>query len=368
MIGIITLQSKDYNYGAILQNYALCSYLNKNKFESNAIYCNYSKFGFFSSLLYKKFRIKVLKNNKKIKISLGKKCVCDRNKCFDKFINQNIKYKKFISYSNKTYAKIDRLFSKVIVGSDQVWNPKYGISIHKRGFSVYLLTFLPPEKRISYAASIGVDKFPEEIADQFAEEIKKFKAVSVREERGAEIIKELSGVDAEVLIDPTMLLTREEWLSVAKKHPNRSDKPYVLKYFLGNQSVERKAYIKNIAQKNNLGIYDLMNENSKVFTSGPAEFLDLIANAEVVFTDSFHACVFSILMGRPFVVMDRDSSGMGNMNSRIITLLEKLGLEDRLPGKVTEDRIFECNYKNAYKKLKIERAKAKAFLENALKD
>lgn len=366
MIGIITLiprgTTDTYNFGGILQNFALNNYLN-NVYKANVRTIYYSGFNFLGCL--KTFAgnyLHIEYNNKKIKIISENEKL--RIKSFKKFINANIPIVSYFCMNNKSFKAINKNFDNVIVGSDQVWN--FG-AINKY-FQTNVLSFLDPGKRICYAASIVNNAFSKDFADKFAEEINKFKAVSVREERGAEIIKELSGVDAEVLIDPTMLLTREDWLKVAKKHPQRSDKPYILKYFLGNQSDERKSYINSIAKKSGIGIYDLMNKESKVYTSGPAEFIDLIANSEVVFTDSFHACVFSILMGKPFVVMNREQRGTENMSARIVTLLEKLNLEDRLPGKVTEDKIFECNYKKAYENLEIERAKAKDFLEKALND
>lgn len=286
-----------------------------------------------------------------------------KRKKFERFTNENI---NVYFYKPKNMPQLIKNFDYFVVGSDQVWNPAGWAIGNPENFEKYLLTAIPPKKRISYAASIGVEELPKEISGKFAREIKKFKAISVREQRGADIIKEISNMDAEVLIDPTMLLTKEDWLKVAKRHPKRSDrKPYAFKYFLGNQSEQRKAYIRKIAKKNGLGIYDVMNRDSKVYTSGPAEFLDLIANAEIIFTDSFHACVFSILMGKPFVIMNRDQAGMGNMNSRIVTLLEKLGLEEKLPENITEENMFKCDYKNAYKNLEVERKKAEEFLKKA---
>lgn len=391
-IAVVTIYDLN-NFGNRLQNFALSYFLetNLNAYVCVPVYISKDEYK-------EKIRrnLRILKGNcgvgssKLVEVNNStvnhKKNPLDKAVKIAKKVNSKLawmrirsaKYKKFkdftqnninvLSYNPKSLSKVIDECDFFVVGSDQVWNPAGWAIGTKRNFDKYLLTRIPDEKRISYAASIGVDEMPQEIAGKFTDEIKKFKAVSVREQRGAEIIKEISGVDSEVLIDPTMLLTKEDWLKVAKRHPKRSSKPYAFKYFLGEQSDKRKAYIRKIAKKNGLGIYDLMNAKSKVYTSGPAEFIDLIANAEVVFTDSFHACVFSILMGRPFVVMNREQAGMDNMNSRIVTLLEKLGLEDRLPGKVAEDKIFECNYEKVYHNLEIEREKAKKFLEKSFKN
>lgn len=289
---------------------------------------------------------------------------------FEQFTKKNITKKVYKFDNLKIPCSVNTIFDYFIVGSDQVWNPTFwGVDNEETLFNNYLLAFALPEKRISYAASFGISEIPLEWKEGFKKELSKFKAISVREEDGAKIVKELTDRNVEVLIDPTMMLSADMWRSVAKRARARKGKnrPYILKYFLGNQTEELRTYIQSIANKNKLEVYELLDiQYPELYTTGPDEFLDLIDNATLICTDSFHATAFSILFSKPFLVMNREQKGMNNMSSRISTLLSKLHLEYRMPGQVKENEIFECDYNEAYQALEKERAKAIAFLKKAM--
>ena len=198
-------------------------------------------------------------------------------------------------------------------------------------------------------------------------ELKKFKAISVREEAGKKIAKELTKrEDIEVLVDPTMLLKKDEWEKLEKKPKKlETGKKYILNYFLGEISKEKKDAIENFAKENGYEIINILDTKSPFYKTGPSEFLYLVHNAEIVFTDSFHACVFSILYNKPFYVIERVAKGMKNMNSRIDTLLNKMGLQNRKFESVIETNCEDI-YEEVNKKLNIEREKALSFMKNAL--
>ena len=247
-------------------------------------------------------------------------------------------------------------------GSDQVWNPKFD-----RLSDVDLLSFATPEQRISFSASFGISELPEDTQEKVKREIEKFKAISVREDRGKKIIEELTErKDVQVLVDPTMLLTSEEWDKVAKRPEQLKTDKYILNYFLGEMSEKRKNEIERIAKENNCEIINILDKNSPFYQTGPSEFLYLEKNAFLICTDSFHSSVFAILYNRPFVVFDREDSNV-KMNSRLDTLLKKFKLENRwYKDKITEEQL-KVDYKESYIILKEERKKAKEFLENAIK-
>ena len=365
MIGIITLCNiKGYNYGNILQNYALNYFLLKNRLNSRSIHCNTSYLmGYLDFLFYKYFHLFMSKN---LKVEISDALELKQNRNFEIFINENINPKRYRWYNQKNYNQMNKIFDKIIVGSDQVWNPSFS-SFRKK--QVLLLTFLPPEKRISYAASFGVSELPEQWKDLYRDALKDYRAISVREKEGAQIVKELTGRDVPVLIDPTMLLTVEDWRKVEKPSPARKGKDYILTYFLGEQSPECRERIRNIARQHDLDVLELCDRSHpEEYVSGPSEFLDLFDHASLVFTDSFHATVFSILFGKPFVIHNRIQAGMENMGSRITTLLKKLDLECRLPGRVSDDKLFWCDYQRAYELLEVERQKAKDYLLRACTD
>ena len=278
---------------------------------------------------------------------------------FKKF-NKNIIFsKKVFNIENANWSKKYEIF---IVGSDQVWNPKFN-----RLSDFDLLTFAKPEQRIAFSASFGISELPEKSRPKAKSELEKFKAISVREDRGKEIVEELTGrKDIQVLVDPTMLLTAEEWDKVAKKPKQLKTGKYILNYFLGELSEKRRREIERIAKENNCEIIDILDKNSPFYQTGPSEFLYLEKNAFLICTDSFHSSVFAILYNRPFVVFDREDANV-KMNSRLDTLLKKFKLENRwYKDKITEEQL-QVDYKEVYIILEEERKKAKEFLENAIK-
>lgn len=213
----------------------------------------------------------------------------------------------------------------------------------------------------------GVNKLPDNEKNFAEQRLKDFKAISVREDAGKKIVEELTGrKDVEVLVDPTMLLTVEEWDKVSKKPKQLKTDKYILNYFLGELSKNRKEEIERIARENNCEIINILDKKSPFYQTGPSEFLYLEKNAFLICTDSFHSCVFSIIYDRPFIVFEREDKNV-SMNSRIETLLSKFKLENRkYNGKITQN-LLNHDYKEAYKILEKEKVKANTFLENALK-
>ena len=190
--------------------------------------------------------------------------------------------------------------------------------------------------------------------------------ISVREDRGKEIIQELTGrTDVEVLVDPTMLLNADEWDKVAKKPRELKNDKYILNYFLGELSEERNNEINRIAKENNCEVINILDKQSPFYQTGPSEFLYLEKNAFLICTDSFHSSVFAILYNRPFIIFDREDKEV-KMNSRIETLISKFKLVNRnYNGKITQENL-EHDYTEAYKILEKEREKSNRFLEKCL--
>ena len=184
----------------------------------------------------------------------------------------------------------DRDFDYYLCGSDQVWNPLY----HKPS---YFATFAAKEKRVSYAASFGISALPEQYACKYKDYLNDMQHISVREQTGAEIVQQLTGKDAISLVDPTLMLDKNNWKSISKKPKFNIESKYLLTYFLGTISEETDSYIKKIAEENHLQIISLHKfaKNDYWYYTGPSEFIWLIENASLVCTDSFHASVFSVI-------------------------------------------------------------------------
>ena len=353
-IGIITIIDFK-NIGNRLQNYAIQYYLKCLGVEAITL-INYPrkndrKLYFLRNLKYYFSKIK--------NVFLKKKYPTERYVFFNNF-NKNINISKNV-ITAFNISKIN--YDYYIVGSDQIWNPDLG------GLrDVDLLVNIAKNKRISYAASISRNSISKEASVKAGNEWKNFKSISVREDSAKKIIEELTGrTDVEVLIDPTMLLTPEEWDKVSKKPKMLKEGKYVLNYFLGNLSQQRKEAIDKFAKEHDCYVINILDKKSPFYVCGPSEFLYLEKYAEMIFTDSFHSSVFAILYNRPFVIFDREQRGTENMGSRLDTLLSKFELKNRrYNGKEITKENYEHDYTRAYEILELERQKSRKFLEKAL--
>lgn len=350
-IGIVTLYD-DNNYGNKLQAYALQRVFEKKSVVVEQLIDDEKTF----TIKVKKFLKKLLNKKKNV---LNK----ERYGCFLEF-NKNIKYAKVFKGALKTKMKKNIKFDKYIVGSDQVWNPgKKGIK------GKYLLDFTKSSEKYSYAASFGKSDIPSKFFKKYSKELSKFKRISVREKHGIDIIKKLD-IKKEIAhtLDPTLLLTADEWKNIEKqpKSINKEEK-YILLYFLGNMSLEVKEKIESYSQRNGLKIINLMDKESSVYETGPSEFVYLIHNADLIISDSFHACVFSFIFKKPFIVLNRQQEGFNNMNSRIESFLTMFKLEKAMYN----GEIFDNS--NMYdssvdKKFELEKNNSLSFIDNILKE
>lgn len=234
-------------------------------------------------------------------------------------------------YGVKDLHNIADEYDFFVVGSDQVWNP-YIADLQDN-----FLSFAPKEKRISYAASISTPEIPAEWMEQFKTGINGMHAIDVREQAGADLIEKLTGRKAEVHFDPTMLLTPEEWRTVSRQPTWYHGQDYILTYFLG----KRPEAVEQVAQETGLPVVNLLDENVyEHYVTGVDEFIWAIEHAKLLYTDSFHGTVFSILFRTPFVICNRvGDATMEKMGSRIDTLLGYFGLEERRGTKANAYRI-----------------------------
>lgn len=342
---IVTLYGNN-NFGNKLQNYALQEYLKKIN-KNNEVFTFVPKYHNIKTILY----------NLIMKFD-------SRGKKFYKF-NSNINYyKKKIDINN---PKIDESINYLVYGSDQIWNTNF-----EGKYNFFYGNCLEELKKISYAASFGMDYVDSNYIDFYKKSLKKFKAISVREDKGKEIVEKLtSRKDIEVLIDPTMLLSVDEWNKIIKKPKllNRiGDKKFILNYFLGELSSDKKSEIDRIAKENDCFIINILDKNDPFYSCGPSEFLYLEKNAFLICTDSFHSSVFAILFNKPFIVFDREQKKVKNMSSRIDTLINKFKLKNRkFNGKSITSENLEHDYNEAYIILEKEIKKTEVFLKNSLK-
>lgn len=351
-VAILTINDDD-NYGNRLQNYATQKILEHIGHKPETIR---NKEGIYNySVGYYK---QIIKNNIKKLFPIKKEY--RRFKKFNNF-NKNIKFSRILIDKQHINNKLIPSYDYFITGSDQVWNPYFS-----RTSEVDFLTFAPKNKRVSLAASFGVSEIPKEKINAYKAFLYGFKDISVRENEGKQIIEELTGrEDVKVLLDPTMLLTRREWIKIAKKPRNMFNEKYILNYFLGELSKERKELIDSLASKNGWKVINILNRDSEFYESGPAEFLYLEANAEMICTDSFHSCVFGIVFETPFIVFSREDNH-NSMNSRIDTLLNtfELGNQYYRGGNLEEYMCWNIDRSNLI--LEEKRYEGIDFIKNSL--
>ncbi len=359
-VAILTI-TNGQNYGNRLQNYASQEVLKSLGFEVETIKnltnqkrnsTNKQKLKKVITNIYDFIGIKNIKT-----LNRGM-----RTKRFDEFTNTYINQSKYIIASDDVPENINKEYDFFICGSDQIWNPDFFFNSE-----IDFLTFADKGKRVAYSASFGVSEIPEDRVNEYKEWINGMDYLSVREKAGSDIIKNLTGRDSLVLVDPTLMLTKEKWLSISKKPKLKINDKFILTYFLGEKSEETKNKINKIAQDSNLQVIDLLDMSNKYnYSIDPSEFIYLINSCTLMCTDSFHGAVFSIIMNTPFIVFERKSKGK-SMNSRIDTLLSLFSMESRLGKNVTDDNIFNVDFSHVTDILDRERNRAINYLKQATK-
>lgn len=368
--GILTI-TDGQNYGNRLQNYAMQELLQSIGMEAETIQRRTKRD--LTGVEKLKVDIKYV-----VKRFIGYKCDHYRRirkKRFDEFNKKYIKSGNCILQNSEAPDDLNDRYDFFIVGSDQVWNAR--LEIVKEDIKNHLAFFAEPAKKIAYAASFGTDDVPLEYAKLFSEALSTYKAIGVREDSGVDIVKRLCHKnDVKVVLDPTMMLSAEQWRRIAKKPKYIQNERFIVTYFLGGRGEELTSYIKNIAQEFDAKIVNLdieflsddSIENKEFFITTPDEFVWLIEHAECVLTDSFHASVFSILFHKPFCTFERISTEKGNdMGSRIHTLLGKFELL-KFYGDIESPTTKPQSY-DSFKIDKIldyERKKSMRFLKEAI--
>lgn len=367
-IAIITLNGY-FNYGNRLQNYALQESIKSLGFSVETIINSTKQTYKLEPTFISRFKNLMMNNPKEISRMIVNKVNNNKIKEIQEIrtrIFMDFTYKYIIETShpildNKISGDLSSRYNYFVTGSDQVWNPEY-----IEGSSINFLTFTEKHKRISYAPSFGVSEIKPDYIENYKEWISDMCKLSVREDDGAKIIKVLTGRDAPVLVDPTLLLTKEKWLSISNEASNKPKGNYLLTYFLGGVPGRYKKQINIIAKENNLEVINLGDiREIETYKTGPSEFIDYVDSCSIFCTDSFHGAVFSILMDKPFIVYERKGTSL-SMFSRINTLLDKFDLNSRKAENVKMNQVFEADYSHVPGILEAERNKSFNYLKEAL--
>lgn len=368
-IGILTLPLHT-NYGGILQAYALQSVLERMGHEVVVFDRPYKyKISFLKKIIAypKRFICKYVFRKKSVIVKIEQHAThvnCVKRKNTQPFIDKYINRLEITDFDTLNSEDFDA----IVVGSDQIWRPKYNPKIENA-----FLDFAKEWKikRIAYAPSFGVDfwEYNDEQTEICKELLKMFDAVSVREQSAVEQCQKYLNHNAEWVLDPTMLLNSEDYIKLFKEENTSHSDGNLLDYILDRDD-KKVALICEIATQTGTKSFRL---NSRVEDySAPLEervqpavekWLRGFYDAKYVVTDSFHACVFSILFRKQFYVVANKERGM----SRIDSLLGYFGLTERIIDKASDCiELSNIDYDAVYDRLNVMREKSMKFLINVL--
>lgn len=340
---IVTLSG--FNFGNRLQNYALQYVLNARNIKTKTLSCSTHSYSLKSKLL-NALPAGIAALLCMLQARLRKRHNLKRSSLFYLF-DSEIKFTKRINTS----------YDYFMSGSDQVWNTTFNTDIP--------LALLAPFNRnkISYAASVGMPSIPEDKAELFQENIDKFDFISVREAGAKSLLEIFTDKTIEIVLDPTLLLSAQEWDQKAKR-PKwlTGDDKFILKYFLGEESAVSQNFYE-FAENNNFKIIDILDSSSESYATGPSEFIWLIKHAESILTDSYHAVIFSIIYHKAFKLVSNDAGRVG-MLDRFATLASKLGLDLSKISSCSES--YMPDYDSLDVLLSKERESSFGFLDKAL--
>jgi hypothetical protein len=351
-VGILTFHYSYYNYGAVLQTYSIFQLIKTLGCEPCIINYLPEKLTFKSKLLF--FLQKILGFQ------------------FDLFRKKYIPniYNKTTSISE--LKKLNNYFDCFVVGSDQVWRYRENHTELYR----YFFDFVDDENlKISYAASFGLDHWEgnEEVTQKVKNLLKRFQAISVREESGVDICCNIMKVNATCVLDPTLVLDRKYFYEIAESSifNNKVTKNYMA-YMLLDNSIKNETFFKNIASEKNIDFINIKGrkiseKKNLVLFNNISKWLCYIKRAEIIVTDSFHCVVFSIIFRRKFVCIINEKRG----TTRLENLLKLVGLQSRLftsIDKVNKNIIFTNNidFEEIEKKISMQKNISKKYLKNCL--
>lgn len=364
-VGMLTFHTAK-NIGAQLQ--ALALFYTLKKMGANVSVVRYEPH--YLAAPYAFFRNVKLKNGilsccKQIILHLINDLVT-WNRTMKHYKDFQLKYFKFTK--SKYFTPLDLKsapFDVLIVGSDQIWNPE--ITNHQID-SMYTLAFDSKKiRKISYAASFSEKHMTYKDAEILAKRLESFDAISLRESSLKDYLSNFLDKNIDVVLDPTLLLSKKEWVSFIPHIPIVK-KRYVLLYQARGAKNDVLLQAKELARLYDATVYDASGMNYRVKENGlqyvnPIEFLNLVFYAEAIVTVSFHGTALSIILEKPFYTIALNDGRDG----RVLDLLSKVGLEEQLRYKVDKLEKINIDYSKVQDKLVKLRQSSMQFLNDSLK-
>lgn len=367
-IGIIT-QRIGRNYGGTIQNYALQTILKRLGHDPVTLMLNRPKPSFIRTFIHAVVDPILRLVGKNVPLFFSTKVADLIYSRTQKFVDENI----CIVYLNKKdfrkYA-VNQCLEAFVVGSDQVWRPKYNDSLE-----ISFLGFVEDLKlkKIAYAASFGVDEweYNDNETLRCSKLAAKFDDISVREASAVELCKKYLSVDSIHVLDPTMLLSKEDYCKLLKREKYYASKS--LFAYLLDDNIEKRTIIEQIALKRGLKVVYFMPQKLYSNLQNAAEIPDAtyrpieewlagFNECEYVVCDSFHGSVFSIIFNKPFTIIENSNRG----NTRFDSLLNLFHLEDRMYNSKNIDKIDLIDWNDINRIIEYNKQKSLSFLRDNL--
>lgn len=352
------------NYGSALQAYALQAYIGKLGYDVELI-----------DYIYPNAKHKQhIPLKRRIKSFLFKLAFClplrRKTKRFARFYADWYRCSQLQFPSAESLMGYNYPYDVLVTGSDQVWNP-----IHILNDTVFFLPFARPQTpTVAYAPSFSVASIPEEYTDTIRPYLENYDYISVREKSGLDIVRSLTGREAELVCDPTLLLTREEWSVLADQSHYPINGPYILVYVLHyayNPYPEICDIIAQVQQELSLPlvlldapVLEMKFENARfVKDAGPLDFLRLMKNASYIITTSFHGTAFALNFGIPFYSVIRDRSGF---DTRMTDLVDTVGADRAIVYNKPIDKSIAMDYTHVGNEVEKLRHHSQEYITSSL--
>lgn len=360
----LNINTEDLNYGAMLHSWAFLKYLHK-KSENEAEVIDYitphlEKFQRNQPILS---YIKMHRWKSAIKLVFSSRAYKRRLIKFENFINEHMKVSS-ISYTKETLASQTLKYDCLICESDVIWSPRFYNGSFDSTFFL-ALDSMKDKKKIIYAASTANADFRNNELNEFKILLQYPDYISCREEYGTDIIKKCGRDDAVTVIDPVLLLDKDDYKEITSKR--LIDEPYLLIYIPLDYNKKYQKLAKEYAEKHRLKIVEIsyytwnFYSHRVIADAGIEDFLSLIKNAEAVFTNSFHAVCFSIIFHRTFYAFSRKTG------RKTEDLCQRLGLLDNYMSVDDFHEAERIDYECVGAMLKREREKSENWIKLALK-
>ena len=365
---LLTTVFSAFNYGSSLQALAGKQIIKKVGYECDLVKLKSLvkgrdvRIGKLITILYRSLVLKKNNSLKTYNISYNRPLIEGIERMFYDFTDTYLKPKE------ASWRELKHMAAESVAcfsGSDQIWNSS---TLYVN--PLYYLRFAPKNKRVALSPSFGRNFIADYNKKKMKKWISDYPYLSVREDSGVRLIKELTGRDATHLFDPTLIINSEEWKSLLciEEEPQN----YLLAYFLDEPSEFARKCLKELKEKLNCKIlaipykFENMDYSDNVVAAGPKEFVELVANAKVVCTDSFHGTIFAINMHIPFFTFEREYGSAHKQSERVLSILRKIGMLNRYQPKNVLENLNDLDFEHSEEVLNAERKNAYDYVNNAI--